>query len=93
MPTNLYDAHRQWASRQPDERFKSLETLQSFTNARKGSSIEVERVLRQVDLKVLPEGSIAVNGNSSPAELSHWAFGQLCYSAIASVMFFSTIKL
>jgi len=80
MSTNLYDAHRQWAKRPPDERFQSLETLQAFTIARKSSSIEAERVLQMIDLKVLPEGSIAVNGNSPPAELSHWAFGQLCYS-------------
>ncbi len=58
MPTNLLDAHRQWASRPPDERFESLETLQSFTNSRKSSPIEAERVLKMVDLKVLPEGSI-----------------------------------
>lgn len=31
MPTNLYDAHRQWASRPPDERFENLESLQIFT--------------------------------------------------------------
>ncbi|MCK4788310.1 MAG: DUF932 domain-containing protein [Desulfobacteraceae bacterium] len=91
MPTNLYDAHQQWASRPPDERFQSLETLQSFTNARKSSSIEAERVLKQVDLKVLPEGSIAVNGNSPPARLSHWAFGQLCYSVGAPAKYLRTL--
>ena len=54
MPTNLYDAYWQWASRLPDKRFQSLEILQSFTNECKSSSIEAERVLKQVDLKVLP---------------------------------------
>ncbi|MFH1699800.1 MAG: DUF932 domain-containing protein [Candidatus Zixiibacteriota bacterium] len=91
MPTNLYDAHRQWASRPPDERFSSLETLQSFTDARKSSSIEAERVLKMVDLKVLPGGSIAVNGNSPPADLSNWAFGQLCYSVGAPAKYLRTL--
>jgi len=80
MPTNLYDANRQWAMRPPDERFPNLEVLQNFTAARKKSSTEAERVLNQVELKVLPEGSLIVNGNSPGAKLSHWAFGQLCYS-------------
>ena len=48
MPTNLYEAHRQWASRLPDERFQSLEALHSFADARKSSSFEAERVLKQV---------------------------------------------
>lgn len=51
MSQNLYDSHRQWASRLPDERFKSLEALQSFTDARKSTSIEAERVLKTVYLK------------------------------------------
>jgi uncharacterized protein DUF932 len=80
MPTNLYEAHRQWATRPADERFENLESLQIFTETRKNASSESERTLREVNLKVMPEGSIAVNGNSPPAKLSHWAFSQLCYS-------------
>lgn len=40
MPTNLYDAHKQWASRPADERFENLESLQIFTEAGKKTSIE-----------------------------------------------------
>jgi len=91
MPTNLYDAHRQWALRPPDERFPSLEAIQNFTEARKRLSTEAERVLKQVELKVLPEGSIIVNGNSPGARLSHWAFGQLCYSVGAPAKYLRTL--
>jgi hypothetical protein len=41
MPTNLYDAHRQWALRQPDERFPNLKALYDFTENRKKASSEV----------------------------------------------------
>ena len=30
MPTNLYDAHKQWASHPAGERFENLESLQTF---------------------------------------------------------------
>jgi hypothetical protein len=80
MPTNLYDAHRQWAVRQPDERFPSLEALYSFTKNQKENAKEATRDSSQINLKVSPEGAIAINGNSPPAKLSHWAFSQLCYS-------------
>jgi len=91
MPTNLYDAHRQWALRPPDERFPNLEALHSFTECRKNASLEAHRVLKEVTLKVLPDGSIAVNGNSPPARLSHWAFGQLCYSVGAPAKYLRTL--
>jgi len=71
MPTNLYNAHRQWALRPPDERFPSLEALHSFTDNCKIGSIEAQRALTQVYLKAL-----AINGNSQPARLSHRTFSQ-----------------
>ena len=42
-------------------------------------------------MKVLPEGSIIVNGNSPGAKLSHWAFGQLCYSVGAPAKYLRTL--
>lgn len=79
MSTNLYDAYRQWALRAPDERFPSLESLQNYTEARKNASLEAQMALKRVNLRVLPGGAIVMNGNTSVAHLSHWAFGQLCY--------------
>lgn len=43
MSQNLYDAHRQWAVRPPDERFPSLEALYGFLNARRRASEEKTR--------------------------------------------------
>jgi len=38
MSSNLYDAHRQWCVRPPDERFHDLESLQAFTQRLKDAS-------------------------------------------------------
>ncbi len=90
MPKNLYDASWLWALPLPDERFPSLDALQSFVETREKTSSEFERALKQTELKVLPEGSIIVNGNSPGARLSHWVFGQLCYSVGAPAEYFRT---
>jgi len=91
MPTNLYDAHRQWATRPADERFENLESLQAFTENRKKSSVESERALKDVNLKVLEKGSIVINGNSPPANLSHCAFSHLSYSVGAPAKYLRTL--
>lgn len=51
MSTSLYDAHRQWALRQPDERFPSLEVLQDYTEVRKEASNETQMELKRVNLR------------------------------------------
>ena len=78
MPKNLYDAHRQWAIRPPDERFSSLDDLYVFTRERKKASTQQIKSLDQIVLNITPEGAISMNGSSEPALLSNWAFGQLC---------------
>ncbi len=50
MPTNLYDAHKEWASRPADERFDNLESLQIFTETRKKLSI---KSLNKRDYKIV----------------------------------------
>ena len=79
MSQILYDAHRQWALLPPDERFPSLDALQNYTESRKNASLEAQMAMKRVNLRALPGGAIVMNGNTSFARLSHWAFGQLCY--------------
>lgn len=76
--TNLYQAHRQWATRSPDERFSNLDELYKFTKSIKDASQEQVKSLDHLALDVTPEDSLIMNGNSPPAHLSNWAFGQLC---------------
>lgn len=78
MATNLYDAHKQWAIRTPDESFSNLEELYKFTNDRKRYSKQEIKPIDQINLFITPYDAIAMNGNSPPAMLSNWAFGQLC---------------
>ncbi len=78
MSHNLYDAHRQWCTRPPDERFADLDSLLGYTSRLKTSS--QERVTELVDLHidVTDRLGLALNGTEEPALLTNWSFNQLC---------------
>jgi len=78
MPQNLYEAHRQWAKRPPDQRFADLNALQTYVESRKAASTERESRLRQLRITDNESGALLLNGDSEPAFLTHWSFGQLC---------------
>jgi hypothetical protein len=78
MPTNLYDAHKQWVSRSPDERFTSIEALLDFTGKRKRDSVEGLRSLRSLRVYASHGGALNLNGHLPHAILTNWAFSQLC---------------
>jgi hypothetical protein len=80
-------AHRQWASRPADERFKDLSSLRAFTHGRRIGSEEIQTNLK--DWRVRPTelaqpdelpDLLAVAGDREIA-MNHWSFGQLCRSA------------
>lgn len=89
--TNLYDAHRQWAVRPPDERFDSLESLYQAVNSRRHASHEQVRTVKEIDIKTLGEGSLAINGATPPAMLTNWSFGQLCSMTGAPARYLRTL--
>lgn len=78
MPQNLYEAHRQWAIRPADERFASLDDLLAYTQRQKTISSQEVRSLDQIKLGITRDGGLTMNGSSSLAYFSNWAFGQLC---------------
>jgi len=78
MPTNLYDAHKQWVSRSPDERFASIDALLDFTGKRKRDSVEDMRQLRSLRIYASHGGALNLNGHLPHAILTNWAFSQLC---------------
>ena len=78
MPTNLYDAHKQWVSRSPDERFANVEALLDFTGKRKRDSVEDLRSLRSLRIYASRGGALNLNGHLPHAILTNWAFSQLC---------------
>lgn len=75
--TNLYQAHKQWATRPADERFASLDDLLEFTIARKRASAEYNAAVRDLSL-IIDDSEFAINHQQPRALLTHWSFGQLC---------------
>ena len=78
--TELMQAHRQWMSRAPDERFTSLLEMQAFKRRIRDNSRS--KVISSRDLAVIPsEGDargIRVDDLHVAAAPTHWSFGQLC---------------
>jgi hypothetical protein len=76
--TTLTDAHKQWVTRSPDERFASIEALQDFTGKRKRDSVEDRKLLRSLRVYASHGGALNLNGHLPHAILTNWAFSQLC---------------
>jgi hypothetical protein len=78
--TTLMQAHRQWSSRAPDERFTSLIDMQSFKRSirdRSRSHVISSRNLEVLPMENDPRGlQVAIGATGAAA--SHWSFGQLC---------------
>lgn len=74
----LFKAHRQWASRPEDERFPSIQALYNATKAY--ADIAAEKEVPYADMRVeARNGDVELVGKANvPAQLTHWAFGQLC---------------
>ena len=89
---NLYDAHKQWASRPPDERFGDLNELLTFTGNRKCGSIEDLRTLRDTRVYASLGGALNLNGRLPHAMLTNWSFGQLCRNISAPAGYLRTLS-
>ncbi|MDX9859243.1 MAG: hypothetical protein RBT76_15775 [candidate division Zixibacteria bacterium] len=78
MTHNLYDAHRQWCTRPPDERFADLDSLREYTSRLKAASHERVTELIDLHIDVTDRLGLALNGTEEPALLTNWSFNQLC---------------
>ena len=78
-----YTAHREWASRPPDERFASVHALYEAARARR-QRIE-ERTIDTGDFRTEADDDDFVLRETSgrTAALTHWSFGQLATIASA----------
>jgi hypothetical protein len=79
--TTLMQAHRQWSSRAPDERFTSLIDMQAFKRRVRDNSRS--HVLSSHGVNILPveddPRALQILGGPFPAAApTHWSFGQLC---------------
>lgn len=78
----LFKASGQWATRPADQRFASIAELHAVTGGYRASARTA--VVPYSALKAHARGTeVTLNGRTSEARLSHWAFGQLCYRAEA----------
>ena len=79
--TELMQAHRQWMSRAPDERFTSLIDMQAFKRRVRDNSRSHVLSSRKVNLLPVEDDprALQVLGGAFPAAApTHWSFGQLC---------------
>ena len=87
-----YTAHREWASRPPDERYASVHALYEAARTRR-ARIE-ERTTETVDLRteVVDTDDLAIrNTSGQTAALTHWSFGQLATIASAPPSYLRTL--
>ena len=80
--TELMQAHRQWMSRAPDERFTSLLDMQEFKQRNRNasnSSVLSSRALTVLSIEDDARG-LRVTARTEDSALipTHWSFGQLC---------------
>jgi hypothetical protein len=88
-----YTAHREWASRPPDERYASVHALYEAARARH-ARIE-ERATETVDLRTeaIDTDDLAMRHTSGrTAALTHWSFGQLATIASAPPSYLRTLR-
>src|SRR5215469_10375538 len=83
LMTTLMQAHRQWMSRAPDERFASLLEMQTFKRRVRENSRSHTISSRGLYVRPVEDDSrslqILGNGYGLPAAApTHWSFGQLC---------------
>jgi hypothetical protein len=79
--TTLMQAHRQWASRAPDERFTSLIDMQAFKRRVRENSRSHTISSRGINLRPVendPRALQILGGPFPAAAPTHWSFGQLC---------------
>ncbi len=74
----LFKAHKQWSTRPNDERFVSLEALHDATKGYADTAREKDAVpVAQLRVENV-DGDVQLMGKGGiPAQLTHWAFGQL----------------
>ena len=74
----LYKAHRQWAARPADERFTTLKALYDACKAYAAQAGEKTVTVADIRVEADKDEVVLVGKRAVPAQLTHWAFGQVC---------------
>jgi hypothetical protein len=86
-----YTAHREWASRPPDERYASVQALYEAADARRVRT--EERTIATGDFRTMAiaDGDLTFETSGRAAALTHWSFGQLATIAGAPPNYLRTL--
>jgi hypothetical protein len=87
-----YSAHREWASRPPDERYASVHAL--YAAARDRRDRTETRTLETIDLRtdaVASDALVLHDGSGQATALTHWSFEQLAGLAAAPPKYLRTL--
>jgi Domain of unknown function (DUF932) len=86
-----YTAHREWASRPPDERYASVDALYEAARARRDCT--EERTIETGDFRTqaLADDDLTFEASGRAAALTHWSFGQLATIAGAPPNYLRTL--
>lgn len=87
----LMNAHRQWATRAPEERFVSLDDLCNYQDYKRQHSMR--KVMANRDLTVVPIDNetwdVGIQGpQGNVARFTHWGFNLTCQRADAPAAYF-----
>ena len=74
---NALTAHREWASRPPDERYDSVQALYAAAHQRRLSTEEHRVTTDDLVLEAASDDRLALTGSHGLAALTHWSFEQL----------------
>lgn len=87
---SAYSAHREWATRPPDECYDSVPALHAAATRMAAASYE----LSTTPTSVVPQDAHTLAlalPDGSRASFSHWAFGQLCATVSAPAHYLRTL--
>lgn len=87
----LFKASRQWATRPADETFNSI--ADAHKAAKAYADIAAQATVNPAELRIENvDGELFLKGKTStPAKLTHWAFGQLCRMATSPAGFMRSL--
>src|ERR1700758_3871391 len=86
-----YTAHREWASRPPDERFASVPALYDAARARRDRIEERTIETGAFRSKVVDDDLAFCEASGRTAALTHWSFGQLATIAAAPAQYLRSL--
>ena len=87
-----YTAHREWASRPPDERYTSVQALYEAARARRARTEERDIETADFRTEAASTGDLVLREASGrTAVLTHWSFGQLATIASAPPNYLRTL--